>query len=306
MHRRQVERLATGTPRRPIGWPLLPAGLAVALLMGACSNGQDESTPTIPTPSTDDSGSEASAGGETGGGGEADTIAYESPGADDVDLLLQSTDGLVDPRPTPILNVEGTDGTELILSFEMESHHCYGVHARVDEGEIEVVLSIETGVLPDVDPTACRYGVYPYTTAITLAEPLGARTITTTVREPVAAPDRSGGPIEPAPEAGEDPTTPPGDASGGQDEQAATTVPPAGDPTAPSPIERGGPAIAIDDAAQLIGQRVEDGVEWAIANDVEWRVLSYDGEPVAEESSFDPTRLSLVVDRDLIVRFEWS
>jgi alkyl hydroperoxide reductase subunit AhpC len=74
----------------------------------------------------------------------------------------------------------------------------------------------------------------------------------------------------------------------------------------PTPVEQGGPAVTIDDASQLIGRRIEDGVEWAIAHDVTWRVLSYDGVPVADDGPLDTTRISFVVDSDRIVRFEWS
>ncbi len=297
------------TASRPVALRLLGAGLAMAMLLGACSDGSEQSTPTTsPSASTTDGASETDGSGTDGSGG-AEPIVFESPGADDVDLLVPRAEELVDARPAAILDVAGTDGTELILSFEMGSHRCHGVRAQADETDEEVLLSIETGVLPGVDPASCRYGVYPYTTAVTLADPLGERPISTIVREPAdVAGVEADGAVGTAPRGGDptdggsadDPTDPVD-----PDDQTASG-PPGGDPSAPSPIERGGPTVGIDDAAQLIGRNVEDGVEWAIGHGVEWRILSYDGEPTADDSPFDSTRISFVVDRDLIVRFEWS
>jgi hypothetical protein len=219
--------------------------------------------------------------------------------------LLESRDDLIGGNPVAILNVEGTGGTELILSFEMGSHHCFGVQANAQESETDVVLEIKTGLLPGVDPASCRYGVYPYTTSVTLAEPLGDRTIATAEeREPLAGDGSADGQAtegeatESAPDGTPDPEAEP---------EPDTANPSAGGGGAmPVPLEQDGTTLTIDDASQLIGRHVEDGVEWAIANGVEWRVLSYDGEQVAEDSPLDTTRLSFVVDSDLIVRFEWS
>ena len=38
----------------------------------------------------------------------------------------------------------------------------------------------------------------------------------------------------------------------------------------------------------------------------EWRILSYDGEPVDADGPTDSDRISFVVEWDLIVAYEWS
>ena len=263
-------------------------------LLAACTGGTDEATP------------EATMPGEGGTAGQAEVIAFENPDADDFNLLLESRDDLIGGNPVAILNVEGTGGTELVLSFEMGSHHCFGVQADAQESETDVVLEIKTGLLPGVDPASCQYGVYPYTTSVTLEAPLGDRTIATAeMREPAADDE----PTEAEATDPADEGTPPAEAEPEAEPGTGpdTANPPAGGGGAmPVPLEQGGTTLTIDDASQLIGRHVEDGVEWAIANDVEWRVLSYDGEQVAEDSPLDTTRISFVVDSDLIVRFEWS
>lgn len=285
--------------RRATDKALLVSGLMVAgcALLAACTSGTDEATPET-TP------------GEGGTAGEAEVIAFENPDADDFNLLLESRDDLIGGNPVAILNVEGTGGTELILSFEMGSHHCFGVQADAEESQTDVVLEIKTGLLPGVDPASCRYGVYPYTTSVRLAEPLGDRTIATAEEQEPTVDDGSAAAQTAEENAAEDNATEP--AAEGTPEPEASPEPEAANPPAggggamPVPLEQDGTTLTIDDASQLIGRHVEDGVEWAIANDVEWRVLSYDGEQVAEDSPLDTTRISFVVDSDLIVRFEWS
>jgi len=270
---------------------------AGAILLGACTAGGDGASPQA-TPTTElDS---------TGDGSGVPAIAFENPDADDFNLLLPSRDDLIDPSPAPILGVEGTED-ELVVSFEMQSHHCHGVHAVAAESDTEVTLAIETGLLPAVDSAACQYGVYPYTAAVVLSDPLGDRSISIAeLREPERAASSSEDPTADTSrtdEGVEPDEAPPTTEPGGSSTEANTT----GDNSATvSPMERGGPAITIEDASQLIGRPIEDGVEWAIANDVEWRMLSYDGEPVAEQSPLDTSRISFVVDGDRIVRFEWS
>ncbi|MGI9613989.1 MAG: hypothetical protein ACR2QO_13860 [Acidimicrobiales bacterium] len=281
--------------RRATSTALLVSGLMVAgcAVLAACTGGTDEAAPeTTPL-------------GEGGAAGEADLIAFENPDADDFNLLLESSDDLIGSNPVAILNVEGTGGTELILSFEMGSHHCFGVRADAQESETDVVLEIKTGLLPGVDPASCRYGVYPYTTSVTLAEPLGERTISAAEEREPAADDGSADArtaedeaTEPAAEGTPEPE--------GESQTEAANPPAGGGGAMPVPLEQDGTTLTIDDASQLIGRHVEDGVEWAITNDVEWRVLFYDGEQVAEDSPLDTTRISFVVDSDLIVRFEWS
>ena len=284
------DELNRSRPAALARWRPLAALACGVIALGACTADTDDTAPTTPGAST----------GETDAGVEADVIAFDNPDADDFNRRLVSTDDLTAAYPVAVLNVEGTGGTELIVSFEMQSHHCFGVHSEVEESPSEVTLTLESGLLPGIDPASCQYGVYPYTTAVLLSEPLGERTIAIgEEREPTPAPEPAG--------TGTAQQEPPEATAGDGSTTTQPTTTSGSDPLAmPSPVEEGGPTITIDDASQLVGRPIEEGVEWAIANDVEWRVLSYDGEPVAEESPFDATRISFVVDADRIVRFEWS
>lgn len=62
-----------------------------------------------------------------------------------------------------------------------------------------------------------------------------------------------------------------------------------------------------ESADSLIGRRIEEGVEWAMSHDIEWRLLSYDGEPSRGfDDTPNPERISFTVERDMIVAYEWS
>jgi hypothetical protein len=233
--------------------------VTVALLLSGCSGGGEASGPgSVAEPPGASSGSGTGATGSTGA-----ELAFDSPDADDFNLLVVAEDGLVDLKEVEILGVDASDSRQLVVSFEMGSHHCHGVQVAVDESGAEVVLDLRTGRRPGVSPGACAYGVFPYTTEVALARPLGERAVSTS-----AAPDRDQAEVDPA------------------------AVDPAG--------------IDVTDVDIYLGRPIEDGVEWALANDRPWRILSQDGEPVDDVGPADPDRISFVVEADLIVGYEWS
>lgn len=246
--------------------PLMLVLAGVGLLAG-CTSGADEAAPT----GRSDPPSETIAG-DSAGPEDGYSIAYESPDADDFNRLLDPEQGLEELQPVEILNVDTVGVDRLVISFEMESHHCFGVMTAVDETEAEVVIDVRSGRRPGVDGAECTYGIFPYTTAVELASPLGDRVIV------------QAEPMEPAAAAGT------GDVA-----------------RAPGP-EGGNGLEGIDTSVVegFLGDHVEEGVEWAILNGVEWRILSYDGEPMDTDGPVDPERLSFVVEGDLIVAYEWS
>lgn len=236
--------------------------------------------------------------GGAGGSGEAEGLpapaegaisttvspTAQSPTADDVNKLLTSEDGLVEPQQVEILAVDETAPGVLLVSFEMASHHCYGVHAAVTETGTTVTLNLHTGRRAGVTPAGCPFGVFPYTTQLTLAGPLGEREVVTDAGTPTGGT----GTITGIP---------------GEGSTATTTAAPATAPLDPAEIDPATiPAAGID---RYLGHHVEDGVEWALANERAWRILSEDGANLADGSS-DANRLSFTVVADVIVGYEWS
>ena len=259
----------------------------LALLGGAvtgCSGGGD-SDDGAGAPTSDpqaetgtDTGTDADPGADAGSGDTTGELPFGEPRADEVNLLLESEDDLDGVAPAEILDVriDDDDPSRVVLSFEMGSHHCHGVQLTVDESPTEVSFGLASGRLPGVAPTDCGYGVFPYTTAAQLAAPVGTRTLAVAEqREPTA--DTGNGGSDPAD----------GSTGGGADGGAQ-------------------PIVTGLDAEAVIGHQIEDGIEWAEANGVEWRLLRYDGESMVEDDRTDPERLSFVVERDVIVAYEWS
>lgn len=179
--------------RLPRTYPLAIVLAGTGLLLG-CSAGNDASEPTTTEqPVTANSSSDRGNDGWTQpsiGSAPADdeasdviddddlVMAFDEPDSHDFNLLLASETALVLPHPVEILNVEISRSDELTVSFEMESHYCFGVHSTVDETDLEVIVGIQTGQHEGIDPSRCSYGIYPYTTAIPLDGPLGDRAIT--------------------------------------------------------------------------------------------------------------------------------
>jgi len=222
--------------------------------------------------------------------------AAQSPTADDFNKLLVSEDGLVEPQQVEILGVDETGPGELLVSFEMASHHCYGVHAAVAETDTAVTLDLHTGRRVGVSPAACSFGVFPYTTQVTLESPLGEREVVTGADTGSAAAAVTG--------AG---------ATGGTTGRDGTVAGPTGEADTTTatlaagldPAEVDPATIPADGIDRYMGRHVEDGVEWALANERSWRILSEDGTSLAD-GSIDPERLSFTVVADVIVGYEWS
>ncbi len=255
---------------------ILGAVLAGVVAAGCSSGGDSGDGAAEPTTVPADSGT-ATDGAVSDGDepGQVDyAVAFEEPGADDLNRLLEPADELLAERQIEILDVAIADEATVVLAFELGSHHCNGVRTEIEESDTEVVVTLIGGQLAEVNPAACAYGTYPYTAEVVLDEPVGDRTII---------------PAEP--------TEP--------DEVTPTPWRPA--PTADGTDE---PDEAAEDADLnvdfLLGEFIEDGVEWALANDIEWRLLIVDGEPVGARALENPDRLSFVVDADRIVAYEWS
>ena len=327
---RHLNKERSMSNRRPYRLAVVIAG--AGLLASCTSGGEAEETSQTTVEETTESTAEDF------------VIAYESPTADDFNKLLVSRDDLVGLQQAEILNVENGadtpdgDSSSLVVSFEMESHYCFGVQTNVTESDNELIIEVLTGQLPDVDSSACEYGIYPYTTEVALQAPVGERTITPAEpREPteLAEPDEStstGGISDSTtssdPDASSGDTTSGGETGAGDTTTGDTTTGDTGtgDTTASTspestteqptdettvttvitpPNEQSG-AAPVPGASNLIGMYVEDGVEWALDNGLEWRVLSFDGVPFAEASPNNPERISFVVEADIIVSLEWS
>ncbi len=64
-------------------------------------------------------------------------------------------------------------------------------------------------------------------------------------------------------------------------------------------------ATGKPDVVHLIGRPVEEGVQWAIENELEWHLASYDG-VVVEPDGVDENRLSFEVRSDRIIGVSWA
>ncbi len=269
-----------------MGGSVLGSVLGAALL-AACSSGADQSG-SASTPEPSDSVTETGLDTE---------LAFASPDADDFNKLLTSQDGLSELQPVEILGVDTLDPHRLVISFEMESHHCFGVHTAVEESEAEVFLDITSGRQPGISPSSCTYGVFPYTVAVELAAPLGERSISAAETGP------------PADDAAESqPAAEPADAGTGDPASVdpASVDPASVDPTSVDPTSVDPTSVDPSEVGHFVGRHVEDGVEWALANNRPWRIVSQDGKRVDDGSPEDPNRVSFTVVADVIVSYHWS
>lgn len=251
---------------RSYGCAVLMAG---TVLFGACTATDDQTSPPDGVDEVMDETTNVGSMASTETTGTASVVAFAEPDAEDFNKLLASDDDLDSLQIASILNVEETDTNQLLISFEMESHYCFGPRTRIEETDSEITIELRTGRRLGVAPGACTYGIYPYTTLVELDKPIGSRTMTQAeAREP---------------------------------EPASSASPKASTPDIVEETDTG-----ADPALQLIGGFVEDGVEWAISSDTAWRILSYEGVPVEDNSADDPDRISFVVVGDRVVSYEWS
>lgn len=207
--------------------------------------------------------------------------AEATPTAADVNRVLDSESGLVELSSVDLLAIDIAEPDVVVVAFEMESHHCYGITTSVRESETEVEVEVLRGRRSTSAPGDCAHGAFPYTARFELAAPVGARTVVSAERR---EPPDPGVLDEPGPAASATPAV-------AADEAEATEEDVAG---------------AGGSQEWLLGLHVEDGVEWAIDHGLEWRVISFDGETVASDGDERPDRIAFVVERDLIVAYEWS
>ena len=271
-------------PAPRVGLAVLAAAFALAGCTSGGSGGPDEAE-GLPV---------------AGGGATSTTVspAVQSPTADDFNKLLTSEDGLVELQQVEILGVDETAPGVLLVSFEMASHHCYGVHAAVTETDTAVTLDLHTGRRDGMSPASCPFGVFPYTTQVTLAAPLGDREVVTDA-------ETGSGESGAGAAAGDAGTTSGTTGSDGTTDAGTTTADTAAPAADLDPAEVDPATIPVDGIDRYVGHHVEDGVEWALANDRPWRIVSENGTSRADGST-DPTRLSFTVVADVIVGYEWS
>ena len=280
-----ADRRPWRNPAPRLGLAALAATFALAACTGGGGDGGSGDAEGLPAPADGATATTASP-------------AVQSPTADDFNKLLSSEDGLVEPQQVEIVAVDETAPGVLLVSFEMASHHCFGVHAAVTETDAAVTLDLHTGRRAGVSPAGCPFGVFPYTTEVTLGAPLGAREVMTDADTGSAAGGIGTGTGTASAGGVTSGTTGP-DATTGDD---GTTAAPDAllDPAEVDPA-----TIPADGIDRYVGHHVEDGVEWALANQRTWRILSEDGTDLADGSS-DPGRLSFTVVADVIVGYEWS
>jgi len=299
-------------------YPVALAFAGMVLAAGCTADAEPESASEEATASTvgdeiadDADGVGSNADSASDAAGEV-RVSFESPDADDFNLPLESEENLQSLQPIEILDIDQAkaDDGRLVLIFEMESHKCLGVQVTVDEGEHDVVIGLQSGLRPGVRSSDCVYGVFPYTTEVELDGPLGDRILSPA--EPLepservddtaneaATDDRS----DDADSAAPAPDTTSDTGSGGTSSSDTTTSSDADPADGAVEDEEPDPKVEVDG---FVGQHIEDGVEWAINGDIEWRVLSFDGVELDVDGSVDPDRISFVVERDLIVTYEWS
>ena len=273
--------------------------IAGMVLLGGCTSGGDDGANPDPDSGAPSDSADIAAAGED--------LPFASPGAEDFNRVVASRDDLTATMPVAVLSVDSLDALSLSVTFEMESHHCHGITASVEETVAEIIIEVRTALLPERSLADCSYGIFPYTTVLPLDAPVGGRTI-------VLAEDREPEPLAAAeatslPPAQDETETGPEDA--GPDDAGPEDTGPDDAELDDTDQEVGQPldaaaAAADPDFDRFIGRHIEEGVEWAINNEIRWRLISQDGVAVDPDGAIEPGTVGFVVAADLIVSYEIS
>ncbi|MCB1005495.1 MAG: hypothetical protein KDB35_15025 [Acidimicrobiales bacterium] len=154
---------------RALRTPVLAAGLALALLLGACGSADDDVA-------------------STGSGDDATTSAptvQSIPGTATGDVTwtriepTQDLVGAVIAEPSELL-VDPDDDATVLVRFYGGVQDCYGAHATVEESDDAVVVTLETGTRPDAVDRACIEIAEAQELAVSLDAPLGDRSLSAT------------------------------------------------------------------------------------------------------------------------------
>lgn len=147
----------------------LAAGVMMCLLLAGCSaalGGDDEATTSVGSTTPVDLMQKLS----------APPVPHEVP-VGDVGTMFESTPDLIRATTTPFESWSQVSTNTIAVHFVTGTPECYGADASVTETATTVTIELRTGTRPDSADKSCIMVAVYATMQITLAAPLGDRTI---------------------------------------------------------------------------------------------------------------------------------
>lgn len=147
----------------------LAAGVMLCLLLAGCNTTTSSDEDTTPT-----------AGSTTPVGHiqqpSAPPVPHEVP-VGDVGTMFEPTPDLIRATTTPFESWSQVSPNTIAVHFVTGTPECYGADATVTETDSTVTVELRTGTRPDAADKSCIMVAVYATMQMTLASPLGGRTI---------------------------------------------------------------------------------------------------------------------------------
>ncbi|KQU46735.1 hypothetical protein ASG84_09610 [Rhodococcus sp. Leaf278] len=147
----------------------LAAGVMLCLLLAGCStaSGSDEDTaPTLGVTTPVGHIQQPS----------PPPVPHEVP-VGDVGTMFEPTPDLIGATTTPFESWSQVSPNTIAVHFVTGTPECYGADATVTETDSTVTVELRTGTRPDAADKSCIMVAVYATMQMTLASPLGSRTI---------------------------------------------------------------------------------------------------------------------------------
>ncbi|WP_415975254.1 hypothetical protein [Rhodococcus sp. 077-4] len=147
----------------------LAAGVMLCLLLVGCSTASGGDDETIPT---NDSTTPVGLVQQPS----APPVPHEVP-VGDVGTMFEPTPNLIRATTTPFESWSQVSPNTIAVHFVTGTPECYGADASVTETDTTVTIELRTGTRPDAADKSCIMVAVYATMQMTLASPLGNRTI---------------------------------------------------------------------------------------------------------------------------------
>ncbi len=126
---------------------------------------QDGSADELPADDDDDEPQDGDAAADDGS---TDDSGYQ---------LTESQPDMISAQAAPIDQLETIDDQTIAVRYQNGSEPCSLANVTVTESDTEVVVGLETGLHPNAAAMSCIAQVIQYEIQVTLAAPIGDRTI---------------------------------------------------------------------------------------------------------------------------------
>ncbi|MFY2787231.1 hypothetical protein [Rhodococcus sp. MALMAid1271] len=147
----------------------LAAGVMLCLLLVGCSSATGSDEETTPTRSATNPVGLVQPPS-------APPVPHEVP-VGDVGTMFEPTPDLLRATTTPFESWSQVSPNTIAVHFVTGTPECYGADATVDETDTTVTIELRTGTRPDAADKSCIMVAVYATMQVTLASPLGNRTI---------------------------------------------------------------------------------------------------------------------------------